>query len=98
MFRDSRRCAGESVAVHARVTDTDTDARIAVIASKKVGSAVRRNRAKRLLREAAQATPWRRGTDVVLVARPGCADTDLRSVREDVTRCAGQLHITKETT
>lgn len=98
MFRGSRRCARDLVAVHARVTDTDADARIAVIASKKVGSAVRRNRAKRLLREAANATPWRRGTDVVLVARPGCADSDLRSVREDVTRCADELSITEEPT
>lgn len=98
MFRGSRRCAGELVAVHARVTGTDDRARIAVVASKKVGSAVRRNRAKRLLREAARATPWRRGVDVVLVARPGCADSDLRSVRRDVTRCGGELTITRETT
>lgn len=98
MFRGSRRCVRDLVAVHARVTDTDEDARIAVIASKKVGSAVRRNRAKRLLREAAHATPWRRGTDVVLVARAGCADSDLRSVHQDVTRCADELSITEEPT
>lgn len=48
--------------------------RLAVVAGKRLGGAVLRNRAKRVLREAARraAGPWA-GFDVVLVARPGTA-------------------------
>jgi ribonuclease P protein component len=51
------------------VRGEDEAVRVAVVASRKVGSAVARNRAKRLLREAARHVAWRPGTEVVLVAR-----------------------------
>lgn len=63
--------------------------RIGITASKTVGNAVRRNRAKRRLRAiirqtAATLTPsW----DVVLVARPGLPDADWA----DVSSALGQL-------
>lgn len=69
-----------------------------MIASKKVGSAVRRNRAKRLLREAARDLAWINGIDVVLVARGGCPGSDFQRVRRDIADCAHQLAITTETT
>lgn len=69
-----------------------------MIASKKVGSAVRRNRAKRLLREAAQDLVWIDGIDVVLVARRGCPGSDFQHVRGDVAACAHQLAVVTETT
>lgn len=67
-----------------------------MIASKKVGDAVRRNRAKRLLREAARRVPWTAGLDVVLVARPGCAGSDLEHVRREVLGCARELGLVRQ--
>jgi len=66
-------------------------ARLTVIASRRVGGAVRRNRAKRLLREAARVQRWRDGLDVVLVARSGCARSDVHRVGAELARLAGQL-------
>jgi ribonuclease P protein component len=45
-----------------------------------VGNAVKRNRAKRLLREAARATCIRPGSDVVLVAKPPLVNSSFEEV------------------
>lgn len=71
--------------------DDAASTRLAVVASRKVGSAVRRNRAKRLLREAARRVAWRGGDDVVLVARRACADTGMAQVYDDVLKSARRL-------
>ena len=49
--------------------------RIAVTAGKQVGGAVRRNRAKRRMREAVAQAPIRSGREYVLVATPAVVDT-----------------------
>jgi ribonuclease P protein component len=48
--------------------------RVAVTAGRELGGAVRRNRAKRLLREAAAIAPIRHGRDYVLIATPAVLD------------------------
>lgn len=52
----------------------DQSGRVAFVAGKKLGNAVLRNRAKRVLRATVRRSdgPWR-GHDVVLIARPGLA-------------------------
>jgi ribonuclease P protein component len=61
--------------------------RVAYLAGKRLGNAPRRNRAKRLLREAARAegAPWPRRR-VVLVAREACLGAGLEEVRRDIAK------------
>lgn len=91
VLRGRRQRAGRLAVVHVRTERTVGLPRIAVVASRRVGSAVSRNRAKRLLREAARQLPWRPGVDVVLIARAGCAESQLSRVRDEVAHLAGAL-------
>jgi ribonuclease P protein component len=56
-------------------------ARIGLAVGAGVGNAVKRNRARRLLREAARATCIKPGSDVVLVAKPSLVGSSLADVR-----------------
>jgi ribonuclease P protein component len=61
--------------------------RCAVVASRKVGSAVRRNRAKRVLREAQRVLfcgTGLAGIDILLIARTGAGAQTSRALREQV--------------
>ena len=94
MLRGRRQRAGRFVALHARSAEgVDTPARVAVIASRRVGNAVRRNRAKRLLREAARHTAFLPGTDVVLVARPRAASQRMGAVHDELAGLADRLGV-----
>lgn len=99
VLRRGRSSAGELLALHRLVRPASdvpeaSDApgpRLTVVASKRVGNAVRRNRAKRLLREAARGRAWRDGTDVVLVARAPSADSDVHRVGDELDRLGAGL-------
>lgn len=61
--------------------------RFAVVASRKVGSAVRRNRAKRVLREVQRQLfdgADLAGIDILLIARSGAVARTSRALREQV--------------
>lgn len=60
---------GPSVVVHAARRDDGGPARWTVVAGRKVGGAVDRNRAKRRLREALHRLDLPTGVDLVVVAR-----------------------------
>lgn len=77
--------------VHGRDRQDGGPARVAVIASRRVGTAVRRNRAKRLLREAARSVRWREGIDTVLIARHRAAGAQARDVEAEVRELADRL-------
>lgn len=78
------------MSLHALGADREEVA-LAVVASRRVGGAVERNRAKRLMREAARRLPWHPSQDLVVVAREACARVGRQAVEEDLRRLAGQL-------
>lgn len=65
----------------------DPVTRVGVAAGRTVGGAVRRNRAKRLLRAAAHPLlpTLAPGWDLMLIARPPLPDSDLNTLREALT-------------
>jgi ribonuclease P protein component len=73
--------------------------RVGIAASRMVGGAVGRNRAKRRLREAIRqvAPTLARGWDVVLVARPGLPQAAWRDVTEALSQLVGRAKIRKDT-
>jgi ribonuclease P protein component len=91
VLRRGRRASSPTVVLHARGRDDDDAARVAVVASRRVGTAVRRNRAKRVLRAAVSGVPLPRGVDVVLVARASTPDASSRDVEEQVRSTVEQM-------
>jgi ribonuclease P protein component len=96
VLRGRRQRAGRLAVLHVRSERPSGTARVAVVASRKVGGAVSRNRAKRLLREAARHIAWAEGTDLVLVARGSCATSNLAEVHREVEQLAAQLGVLAE--
>ena len=70
------------VLILARQPDAPQPTRLGVTASRKVGNAVVRNRAKRVVREAFRATSdlFRDGVDLVVIVRGPLTDTRLAEV------------------
>ncbi|TVR36607.1 MAG: ribonuclease P protein component [Nitriliruptor sp.] len=87
---------GRLLGVHRGPGLSDHPARIAVVASRRVGGAVQRNRAKRLIREAVQRIDWCPEVDVVIVARRACAHSDLAAVQSELGRLAAELELSRE--
>lgn len=81
--------------VHVRERGDGGPPRVAVIASKRVGTAVARNRAKRLMREAARRTGFRDGLDVVCIARAACPERRMPEVLADMRAQAEALSATQ---
>lgn len=82
----ARPCGAVLIQTHDRA-DGDPSIGVGFTATKKLGGAVVRNRAKRRLREAARALlplHGAPGADYVLVARRGCAERPWAGLLDDV--------------
>jgi len=94
-FREGKSERGECVVAYAHAVPGEPS-RIGIIASKKVGNAVQRNRAKRRLREVARAL-WPRvpadGRQVVLIALSVVPTVDFVRLEADVARLMRNLGV-----
>lgn len=77
---------GPAMVVHARRRADDGPSRATVVVGRKVGDAVRRNRAKRRLRAALHEISAPRGLDVVVVGRPPALSMDFTTLTGEVGR------------
>ncbi len=83
VFRQGRPYSGRLVVVRVLSTGRETS-RLGLVVGKKVGGAVQRNRAKRLIREAVSIRTLATGWDVVVIARPGLQSAKYRVVEQEL--------------
>jgi ribonuclease P protein component len=81
---------GSLVVVRAVRRDDEGPARVAVVAGRKLGGAVRRNRAKRRLRAAVDQRRLPDGLDFVLIARPEVVAAPFAALVTEVERVAAR--------
>ena len=86
VFSTGRSYARGSVVIYVAKRSEGGPARAGYVVSRKIGSAVARNRAKRLLREALrlQGGDIPEGIDLVVVARPSIAGSPYATVARDL--------------
>ena len=97
VFNLSLRAKGRYLTVLVAPNEAGTT-RLGIVASRKLGDAVRRNRAKRLIRQIfrqTQSLPVRPGIDVVVIPRRELFDAAYSSLESDfrgtLVRCAARL-------
>ena len=75
--------------------------RVGISASKKVGGAVQRNRAKRVIREALRqidhSAGLKKGYLIVVVPKPECTVCKMQDVKSDLMRCLEAVNLTAGT-
>ena len=76
------RTRGRFVTLFILPNDRDVS-RLGIIATRRLGGAVRRNRAKRLTREIFRLNKGRPGVDVVVMPRPGFSDASFATLEAD---------------
>lgn len=88
VFREGRWQRLQPVAVGVLHRDDEEQSRFAFVAGRRVGKAVRRNRARRRMREAVRSMMGDicAGADIVLAARPETVETDFRQLRQAIRR------------
>lgn len=70
--------------------------RYGFVVNKRLGNAVKRNRVKRMLREATRSIPARTGWDLVFIARNQAASADYHQLRTEVAWLMRRAMILKD--
>jgi ribonuclease P protein component len=93
VFRSGRSHAGRELVLYVFPRGEDSEPRLGLSVSRKVGGAVDRNRVKRLLREAfaLESSRLPRGTDAVVVARTGARALAEREGMAGIRRALSEL-------
>ena len=79
VYREGRVVSGPLLAIRLRPNGLDTF-RFAIVAGKRIGNAIVRNRVRRRLREIARQLPIRPGLDLIFGARPEAATASFREL------------------
>lgn len=96
MARQGKRWSGAAFFLQSLPTAPENGFRFGLTASRKVGGAVVRNRAKRRLREMVRAQMLRqplRGHDVVIIAKTAAATHDFAAMQADFERGLRKLGV-----
>jgi ribonuclease P protein component len=83
VFRHGKVAHGEFASVRVLPNGQETS-RLGLVVSKRVGSAVQRNRAKRRIREAIDVRALPAGWDIVVIARPGLQSAEYADVEREL--------------
>jgi ribonuclease P protein component len=73
MYKSGTKIVGKNIVFYYK-KNGQTSSRLGIIASKKIGNAVKRNRAKRVIRAAYRESQLPIGYDFVIVARNGATE------------------------
>lgn len=93
IYQRGRSTGGKYVVVFCLRNGFDYN-RVAYLASKKVGNSVRRNRARRLMRESMrQIGPVEQGYDIILIARNTINDRKCADVKKSIEAALRKLKI-----
>jgi ribonuclease P protein component len=90
VYDTGRKMHGRTMTVFA-LARPGTDSRLGIAATRKLGNAVERNRAKRLVRELFRLNPAPPGFDIVVVPRRALFDATFRTLEAEYVATLGRL-------